>query len=51
LNLNPQEAEAGHVPPLGTGKDKPSARFHAAIVTFLGHDPARDPKECGQQIR
>jgi len=33
------------------GKDRPSARFHAPIVNFLGHDPDPDPKEFGQQIR
>jgi DNA-binding transcriptional regulator YiaG len=33
------------------GLDRPSARFHAAIVSFLGHDPDRDPQEFGQQIR
>jgi DNA-binding transcriptional regulator YiaG len=36
---------------MGKGKDKPSARYHAAIVRFLGHDPNSDPKEFGQQIR
>lgn len=33
------------------GKDKPSARYHAAIVSFLGPDPDRDPREFGQQIK
>jgi len=33
------------------GKDRPSARYHAGIVNFLGHDPDRDPQEFGQQIR
>jgi transcriptional regulator with XRE-family HTH domain len=32
-------------------KDRPSTRFHAAVVNFLGHDPDRDPKEFGQKIR
>jgi transcriptional regulator with XRE-family HTH domain len=33
------------------GKDRPSTRFHSAVVNFLGHDPDRDPKEFGQKIR
>ena len=33
------------------GKDRPSARYHAGIVGFLGHDPDPDPKEFGERIR
>lgn len=57
LELNPDEAAAqiGAKPATyrrwEQGKDKPSARFHAAIVTFLGHDPDRDPREFGEQIK
>jgi DNA-binding transcriptional regulator YiaG/pyrrolidone-carboxylate peptidase len=57
LELNPEEAAAQIGAKPGTyrrweqGKDKPSARFHPAIVTFLGHDPDRDPREFGEQIK
>jgi DNA-binding transcriptional regulator YiaG len=57
LNLTPAQAAAQIGAQPGTyrrweqGKDKPSARYHAAIVSFLGHDPDRDPREFGQQIK
>jgi transcriptional regulator with XRE-family HTH domain/pyrrolidone-carboxylate peptidase len=57
LGLTPKAAAQGIGVSAGTyrrweqGKDRPSARYHAAIVTFLGHDPGRDPKEFGERIR
>ena len=36
---------------MGARQGEPSARFHAAVVNFLGNDPDRDPKEFGQKIR
>jgi transcriptional regulator with XRE-family HTH domain/pyrrolidone-carboxylate peptidase len=34
-----------------SGEDRPSARFNAAVATFLGRNPNPDPKEFGQLIR
>lgn len=57
LQLTPTQAarelgvSAGSYRRWEQGKDRPSARFHPAIVTFLGHDPDPDPREVGQQIR
>lgn len=57
LGLSPQQAATQMGTRSGTyrrwerGFDRPSARFHAAIVTFLGHDPERDPKQFGEEIR
>lgn len=57
LGLSPQEAAARIGTRYGTyrrwerGLDRPSARFHAGVVSFLGHDPEPDPRELGERIR
>jgi transcriptional regulator with XRE-family HTH domain/pyrrolidone-carboxylate peptidase len=33
------------------GLDRPSVRFHPAIIAFLGYDPNPNPQEFGQLIR
>ncbi|MDQ3746581.1 MAG: helix-turn-helix domain-containing protein, partial [Acidobacteriota bacterium] len=33
------------------GQDRPSVRFHPAIIAFLGYDPNPSPQEFGQLIR
>lgn len=57
LELSPQEAAAriGARPATyrrwERGLDRPSARFHAGVISFLGHDPEPDPRELGERIR
>lgn len=57
LELSPQEAAAriGARPATyrrwERGLDRPSARFHAGVVAFIGHDPEPNPREFGEQIR
>jgi transcriptional regulator with XRE-family HTH domain/pyrrolidone-carboxylate peptidase len=57
LELTPREAAEQIGASSGTyrrwerGDDRPSARYHAAVVSFLGHDPDPSPKEFGERIR